>query len=155
MVLPTYAEHIAAVLQNQHTEINKTTQRIGVLLRHRPKPPLLGHQMSEVMLLLKLLEEQLDYHFHVEARHGSLKEVREVFPRLAGVITKTENEHPQLLEDLDSVWRAASALSKPKSGELAGLERKFKTFLNRLNRHQQKENRIIQDAYNFDIGAGD
>ena len=155
MVMPTYAEHVAAVIQNQHSEINKTMQRITMLLGHRPKPSLFGHRMSEIRLLLKLLEEQLAHHFHTEERHGTLKELRETMPRLAGIILKTEKDHPKLLEELDSVGRLAVTLTHPKPGELANMERKFKTFLTHLSRHQGKEDKILQGAYNSDIGVND
>jgi len=90
-------------------------------------------------------------HFRFEEQNGYLDVVSKREPRLDRAIQQLVEEHRQLAQALDFVVaevKAATGLDDKLREEVRG-------WVKRVRQHEAREDRLIQDAFNLDIGAED
>jgi|SRR5215471_5209495 len=115
-----------------------------------------GHTASEKGLpglrsRLKSTRKHIAEHFRFEEQGGYMDAVRKREPRLGRVIDELCTEHGQLLSSLDAILKetaTASSMNDLMRGELTG-------WINRVRQHEARENQVVQDAFNLDIGSED
>ena len=90
-------------------------------------------------------------HFRFEEENGYMAEVRAREPRLEHAINSLAAQHRELLQSLDTLISRATAT---KSLDTA-IRESVKEWVRHIRRHEADENDLMQDAYNFDIGAED
>ncbi len=103
------------------------------------------------------LRDQLAMHFALEEAYGYFDDPIRVAPRLSAAAHQLRDEHQLLYElirdfadEVDGIFRA---------GMLAQIGtrvvERFGEFYDRLQQHEKRENELILDAYDSDIGVGD
>lgn len=90
-------------------------------------------------------------HFRFEEQNGYMDVVRKREPRLERTIQHLAEEHRQLAGSLDSLIGEAN--KSTSLGEL--LRNEVREWIERVRLHESRENDLIQDAFNLDIGAED
>jgi hemerythrin-like domain-containing protein len=86
-----------------------------------------------------------------EEQNGYMNAVREREPRLERTIYQLAKEHVQLRQSLEALIgesRAAPSLSDT-------LREEIREWIERVRRHENRENDLIQGAFNLDLGAED
>jgi iron-sulfur cluster repair protein YtfE (RIC family) len=90
-------------------------------------------------------------HFRFEEQNGYMDAVREREPRLERAIHQLAEEHRQLARSLEVLIEQAR--------DATSLDDRFRDevreWVERVRRHEARENDIVQDAFNLDIGAED
>ena len=90
-------------------------------------------------------------HFRFEEQNGYMDAVRKREPRLERIIRELAEEHSQLRSSLEELIGEARVTSS-----LGGLLReRIRTWVKRVRQHEMRENDVVQDAFNLDIGAED
>lgn len=103
---------------------------------------------------LQTLRDVLSCHFTDEEAGGYLSPVLDAAPRFSKEAAELQTQHPQFLATLDSLIERLSQNPPPfKSWQEATTE--FAGFLDRLRRHEARENAIAQAAFSEDAGGGD
>jgi hypothetical protein len=90
-------------------------------------------------------------HFRFEEENGYMDAVRKREPRLERAIQQLAEEHRQLAQSLDALIgesRTATSLDDRFRAEVRG-------WVERVRHHEGRENDLVQDAFNLDIGAED
>jgi hypothetical protein len=110
-----------------------------------------SRNLAQVHARLVAAEVDVDQHFRFEEVNGYMDTVRKREPRLEHTVQQLADEHRQLRVGLRFlVERAGSA------GTLDdGLRTEVAAWIERLERHEARENELVQNAFNLDIGAED
>jgi hypothetical protein len=106
---------------------------------------------AQVFLLLRELNAELTEHFRVEQQSGYTDALLEQQPRLEHAIARLREEHRELAQSLEAlITQAAAAISLD-----GGLRERIRDWVKRVRQHEIRENDLVQDAFNVDIGAED
>lgn len=100
------------------------------------------------------LRNHLAEHFQQEEEGGFLEESLARLPRLAAEAGHVLAEHPALLDEVDRLIKQSSGGDIPATG-WATLCRDVDQFATRLLDHERRENRVVQQGYNEDLGLAD
>jgi hypothetical protein len=90
-------------------------------------------------------------HFRFEEQNGYLDTVKKREPRLDRAIQHLVQEHRELTGRLDALIDEAAGASNVSES----MRQAVPQWLTRLASHEQRENELVQDAFDFDIGAED
>jgi DNA-binding transcriptional ArsR family regulator len=113
--------------------------------------PSSGEGLTDLRARLGATQRHVTEHFRFEEQNGYMDAVRKREPRLERVVGQLAEEHRQLarsLEVLTEQARTATSLEAPLREEVRG-------WVERVRRHEARENDIVQDAFNLDIGPED
>lgn len=146
----------AAFLQ----EIKEVHQELWALLaelRHRCQRPIAPGACRLLLDRLGLLRDQLALHFSLEEAYGYFQDPVDVAPRLCQQAEQLRNEHRGLYLDFcDLIERAERMFYDEQPAALAlWIGPEFLAFDERLRRHEERENELITEAYQADLGVGD
>jgi hypothetical protein len=112
---------------------------------------LLGQNLPLVRAHLGTTRTHLLDHFRFEEKNGYMDKVRKDVPRLEREIKRLAEEHRELAQALDAL------IGKAK--ELTNLDHPFRDEIRQwivtVGRHETREDELVQDAFNLDIGAED
>jgi len=90
-------------------------------------------------------------HFHLEEQGGYLDDMQVREPRLQREIAELRDQHCEMLDALANLRDQAAVAS-----ELDDVLRlKVRAWIDRLLKHEARENDVIQDAVDSDFGGGD
>jgi hypothetical protein len=144
---PVILGHVLA----EHRELHSSMSEIRSLLA-ADGPPTEGRK-AEVVEGLKSLREHLRSHFEQEERGGFLEESVTRMPRLSKAASAILAEHPRLLAELDGLIESTARERAVTALELCC--REFNRFAGHVVAHERKENSIVQEGYNEDLGLVD
>jgi hypothetical protein len=141
-------------------EIKEVNQELWTLLaelRHRCQRPINPGACRHLIDKLCLLRDQLALHFALEEAYGYFEDPVHVAPRLGRQADQLRNEHKRLYLDFcELVDRAERMFYDEQHAALAlWLGPEFLEFDQRLRSHEERENELIFQAYEDDIGGGD
>lgn len=146
----------AAFLQ-EIKEVNQDLWALLAELRHRCQRPIAPGSCRHLIDKLCQLRDQLALHFALEEAYGYFEDPVEVAPRLSHWADQLRSEHKDLYLDLcELVDRAERMFYDEQSAALAlWIGPEFLDFGVRLRSHEERENELIFEAYDGDIGVGD
>jgi iron-sulfur cluster repair protein YtfE (RIC family) len=138
---------IDRVLQEHNALRDKVSQIHSILASPEPS-------QDEIETLLREFLNAMLVHFSNEENEGFFDQVTAHSPRLAGQAGKLCVEHKQMLREAEELCRFAAAGS-PSMPWWRELRSKCHEFSKRLMHHEHEENKLLQEAYQTDIGAYD
>ena len=146
----------AAFLQ-EIKEVNQELWMLQADLRHRFQRPVAPGHCRFLVDKLCLLRDQLALHFSLEEAYGYFDDPVDVAPQLSRAADRLRGEHKGLYLDLcELVERAERMFYDEQHAALAlWLGPEFQEFDERLRSHEERENELIVEAYDADIGVGD
>ena len=132
----------------EHTEIDDLVRTLYRVLAERHEP------VSRVAHLLESLLERIAAHFMDEESSGLFEDLRRLRPQNSELIQTLEKEHLQMVRDLQQL-----CLLVPE-GEWSPerwtrLEDGFRELGMQMCRHEARENDMLQEAYEEDLGDQD
>ena len=132
----------------EHQMMRSLLQQTSALLASR------ADSLQPVVRLLQQLNEHAVKHFAHEEEGGYFQEAIAAAPRLANRAEQLEQQHPALAAAL------AGLLAQAEEGDGSeqcwqALTYRFEDLAQRLRQHEANENKLVQEAFNTDIGAED
>jgi hemerythrin-like domain-containing protein len=97
------------------------------------------------------LRAHLAEHFRFEEQNGYLDSVRKRQPQQERVIAELLEEHRQLAQSLDALIETFTG--RPSVDE--AFREQVGSWIERIRHHEARENRLVQETFNMDIGAED
>jgi iron-sulfur cluster repair protein YtfE (RIC family) len=132
-------------IRREHDHLRELLGKIHQALSTR------AETVDEISGMMTSLQEHLREHFHEEEDGGFFKEIVSQAPRMSDRADAIENEHVDLSTAVDELVSVAS-----KESELCKtMEAGFHDFSKALMHHETKENELLLDAYEEDIGSAD
>lgn len=156
-VLLTRTVTVNAAFLQEIKEVNKELWQRLQEMQHRCQRPIAPASCRHIVQRLSQLRDQLALHFALEEAYGYFDDPVDVAPRLSFAAEQLRNEHRQLYMDLTGiVERAESLLQSEQLTTLAlWLGREYLHFDTAMRDHESRENDLIFEAYDTDIGTGD
>jgi ElaB/YqjD/DUF883 family membrane-anchored ribosome-binding protein len=140
------ANSVAEALSRAHETLVNDLKKLGDAVAPAAKESLDGLRAR-----LAAARADIAQHFRFEEENGYLDIVNKREPRLERAIQHLVEEHRELTRALDGVLAAAAAATRVNNT----LRRRVREWLAQVRRHEQRENQLVQDAFDFDIGAED
>lgn len=100
------------------------------------------------------LRKTLESHFSFEEKDGYLKSALSAAPWMANEAGRLLRQHALFLEELSHI-EAILSNGEGLVGTRRELQVAFALFKRRLERHENRENRLVQSAFTRDVSAGD
>ncbi len=113
--------------------------------------PSSGVGLEELRSRLEQVRARIAEHFRFEEQNGYMDAVREREPRLERTIQQLAEEHQELRQSFDALIGEATAATSLD----AVLRDEVWQWIDSIRRHEARENDLVQDAFNVDIGAED
>jgi hypothetical protein len=140
-------------------EIKEDNRRLRELLSQATKcfaQPCYQHPASRLRILTEL-RDQLAMHFALENAYGYLADVVDYAPRLCERAHAMLAEHEELFREISHLVEDAESSFEgvPRSTAQRRLAWKFFEFRDHFLDHESRENELIMDAFDEDIGVGD
>ena len=110
-----------------------------------------GKRLAELRVRLSTTRTHLAEHFRFEEQNGYMDTVREREPRLERAIHQLAEEHGELRKSLDGLIREAGDATSLGDG----LQEAIRTWIECVRQHEARENDLVQDAFDLDIGPED
>lgn len=107
--------------------------------------------------LLTRLRDRLATHFALEEAFGYFEDAISVAPRLSRLADELRGEHRTLFLDLCDLVEVAERLlyHETTAGAAKQLAARFREFHCSLQEHESRENELILDSLDCDLGVGD
>jgi hypothetical protein len=113
--------------------------------------PSSGEGLAELRARLGEARADITERFRFEEQNGYMDVVRKREPRLELNIQQLADEHRQLAGTLDGLVRKSGAATRLDET----LRQEVRAWVERVRQHEARENDLIQDAFNLDIGPED
>ena len=137
---------VAEALRRAHAVLLEDLRRLDEATH-----PASGEGLAELRARLDVTQEHITEHFRFEEQNGYMHAVRAREPRLERAIHQLAEEHRQLARSLEALIERAR--------DTTSLDDRFRDevreWVERVRQHEARENDIVQDAFNLDIGAED
>jgi DNA-binding transcriptional ArsR family regulator len=137
---------VAEALARAHAALLEDLRKLEEAAR-----PASGEGLAELRARLSATQTHVTEHFRFEEQNGYMDAVRKREPRLERTIQQLAEEHRQLAQSLAVLLeqaRAATSLDDP-------FREAVRRWIERVREHEARENDLVQDAFNLDIGAED
>ena len=156
-VVATQLVTVNAAFLQEIKQVNEGLWKLLGNARCKCSTKLTQDQLAEVIPLLQELRDQLALHFALEESYGYFEDPADVAPQLAHKASQLRDEHRDLYVDLSDLVEQAERMfyDEQRDTLLLWLGPRFVSFDVRLKDHETRENELIMDAYDSDIGVGD
>jgi len=148
MATETSAESVYEQTHREHEQLRERIKHLHQRFEARPATS------AEITQLLKELRAALATHFNNEECEGFFEQVVTRAPQLSRQAQKLTHEHVDMLEQIDSLVRAAE-IAAAESVCPPELATRFHDFSKKLMHHESEENGMLQSAYVDDLGTKD
>ena len=108
-------------------------------------------KVADVRARLGAVEELLSRHFLLEEQGGYMDVVRQRHPRLEHSVQRLAAEHAELLRSLAELKQATAGETRFNTRLGAAIA----VWVDSVRWHEDRENRLIEDAFDLDLGPGD
>jgi iron-sulfur cluster repair protein YtfE (RIC family) len=135
-------------IRREHAELCELVTTLYRVLAERHEPaPRVAHLMENLL-------ERVNAHFQDEEATGLFEDLDRQAPHEAGAIQELLREHEELRDRLTKLnQRAADGNLTPECWD--ELEFGFRDFSTLMCHHEARENKLLQDAYERDLGNKD
>jgi hypothetical protein len=110
-----------------------------------------GESVAKLHQRLASTRTDLLAHFRFEERGGYMEAVKQQEPRLERFVDQLAHEHKDLADALEALVGQA----RVAAGLDAALRAGVRGWIERVRAHEARENDLVQNAFNLDIGAKD
>lgn len=102
------------------------------------------------------LHTQLRKHMEMEEQDGFMQPVRTRRPMLTSRVDRLLQEHREMISRCVAIELFLEQCTKnPVSQNVAIVRARVDSLFEALQRHEADENRLVQTAFNLELGAGD
>lgn len=116
--------------------------------------PAEGDTCKWVLAVLDALLDTLPKKFQLQSAGGYLEEVLEQYPNWYHQVEQLRDEQRQLFLKLRQLREQVAAQAEINQLK-AEISNDLRNWMNRLLAHHRHQRRLVQTAFNLDVGAGD
>jgi len=131
-----------------HRELMQLLDRIDRALSDR------ASSAEDVVAMLGQLGDRLIKHFELEEEGGYFAEALTGAPRLIARANDLLRQHPKMSAEARELVELSDRVSDPEQWWATTRDR-FQAFRAALLEHEQREDGLVQEAYQRDLGAQD
>jgi len=135
---------IAEALRRAHDALLDDLRKLEEAVR-----PVSAERLAELRVQLGATHAHITAHFRFEEQNGYMNAVRKREPRLDRAIQLLAQEHRQLAEALNGLLKVCGAATSLEDT----LRQQVRTWIQSVRQHEAREDDLVQEAFNLDIGA--
>jgi hypothetical protein len=141
-------------IKEDHHELRQLLHHTGAMLERPDWMPIEYNRLAD---LFEKLRDQLGMHFALEEAYGYFDDALLVAPRLSRKAEQLRSQHGELYADLCRLTDQAEQLLYHEASDaiVAQLAADYRTFCQQFYAHEHRENELILEAIDEDIGVGD
>lgn len=141
-------------IKEDHRLLREYLDRTVALLS---RPRLAIAEPSLLVDLLGRVRDQVAMHFALEEAYGYFQEAVSIAPQLNGYAEQLLAQHHGLYTAIRDVCEDAELLlyEKSKAAVFKRVKGAFSLFYDSFEEHEARENALIMQAFEEDLGAGD
>ncbi len=94
-------------------------------------------------------------HMEIEEGDGFMVTVRQRRTTLTREVEGLLQQHREMTASCEDIERSLLALSDPRRQDVTVIRERINALLTALEQHEQAENKLVQEVFTQDIGAGD
>lgn len=137
---------VAEALGRAHTALLEDLRKMDEAVH-----PTAGEGLAELRARLDATRRHITEHFRFEEQNGYMDAVRKREPRFERSIDQLAEEHRRLAQSLDALIGEAKAATSPTDV----LREQAREWVGRVRQHEVRENDLVQNAFNLDMGPED
>jgi len=137
---------IAEALQHAHTRLQADLRKL-----EDEAAPTSPATLTQLRSHLQLTRVHVADHFQFEEQDGYMDTLRKREPRLERTIAGLAEEHEEMMQSLDALIDS----SRKSNCQLKAIRERVREWIEHVRTHERKENELVQDAFDFDVGAAD
>jgi hemerythrin-like domain-containing protein len=137
---------VAEALSRAHQALRTDLQKLDDSVDLIP-----GQDLPALRAPLAATRSHINEHFRFEEQNGYMDKVRKREPRLEHTIEQLAAEHRQLAQSLDAIIKRA----KDAPSLDPALRDQIREWIASVRQHEAREDDLVQNAFNLDIGAED
>lgn len=130
-------------LLEAHRELGRHLSNLDALLEAS------GQDRSRLVEEIEQVRRHVFSHFDFEEAGGYLSEVVERDPNRQPLVESLQQQHDELRQSLDELLAATAELT------LQELKSAIRSWIQHLLSHEARENRLVIETFDFDVGPGD
>ena len=111
----------------------------------------LGMDASQIGSRLSRTRTHITDHFRFEEHNGYMYAALQREPNLTRSIEHLRDEHRQLAEALDDLIEQ----TRMRQNTEESLRAQIRSWIEKVRQHEARENTLVQDAFNVDVGSDD
>jgi hypothetical protein len=108
-------------------------------------------QIADVLARLRDTKKHIAEHFRLEEQGGYMDALGKREPRLDNVIAHLRDEHGRLAQSLHALVGEA----RTSASVSAEFREKVRAWIGQVHSHEQREDELVQNAFNLDLAAED
>ncbi len=135
-------------IDDEHKEMRTMLGNVHAILKSR------SESVENVRKALERVCSYLEAHFHKEDKGGFFAEITSQAPRLSDRAEQVSHEHEGLLASFAKFAQHAG-MGDGGSQWWEQLDTEFHNVSKQLMEHEHREQDLLQQAFNEDIGSGD
>jgi hypothetical protein len=137
---------VSEALSRAHAALLEDLRKLEVAVQ-----PSSQEELAELRARLSTTSKHITEHFRFEEQNGYMDIVRKREPRLERSIQQLAEEHRRLRQSLDMLVGELGAATNLNDAFREGVRQ----WIEQVRQHETRENDLVQDAFNMDIGAED
>jgi hypothetical protein len=137
---------VTEALNRAHLALRKDLGKLEEAVR-----PALGEAAAALRARLAATRKHVVEHFRFEEEKGYLDAVLQREPRLERAVRQLVEDHRRLAQAMDAL--VEEARDAPRLDE--AFRARVRAWMEELRKHEDRENDLVQDAFNTDLGGED
>ncbi|OGQ30880.1 MAG: hypothetical protein A3I75_06220 [Deltaproteobacteria bacterium RIFCSPLOWO2_02_FULL_50_16] len=137
------------VMVDDHQLIAKTINLLRLAFEDSPNED----QIKDIARLISSLRENLIRHFKVEEDYGLLQELAFEAPHIKCNVKDLCDEHRDMVDGINQICRCFQEVVGGEVSMVSKCRDDFVDFVTRLQNHENRENDLILEVYNYDMGG--
>lgn len=147
-------EHIARQALEAHRQLDMQIDRLKIELNADSETSI-PDWFANCTRHFRQFHLELRAHMEIEENDGFLLPVRQHRPTLTRKVEELLQQHREMAASCEEIERSLLALSDPSRQDVTAIREQINALLAALELHEQAENKLVQDVFMRDIGAGD
>jgi len=147
------SDHAIEQCEIEHKSLNHIKAAMCVTLNWRVPSVGIARKLSSVHFTFMSFRRHLERLMALEEEGGYMSIVREVKPHWCSRVEILRNEHDEFRVDLDKFTREIESLRPDDPEPLQATCQQVRALLRRVDRHDQCEGELLQEALTLDEGG--
>ncbi len=153
--MPLKAQEIAAKIKEEHQHIKQEIANVSRVVNKDVAADEFPRWRLDLLWLLRDFQNDMQKHFDLEEEGGFMSDVLQVAPQNMNAVKKLEEEHEQILNDLQQILADLKALSEKDDAKLELIRKNINDLFALLHHHEETEGELIVNTYLQDEGSVD
>jgi hemerythrin len=151
--MPIKKSEVARQVEKEHEFLKRDLGEIKMKVMENISAKDFPDWRLEFIWRLRDFKNRLLRHFELEEKGGFMSEVLREAPQVIAKVKALEEEHRQIVENLDGILATCEAMQEKDASRLEAIRSGISELLTTIRQHEAAENSLMQIAYYQEFGG--